>query len=57
MSLIKKLTGTIAEARHIEDMAAKIAKQQADIDFLAAMTDVDMDDDSDEADMDAGEVE
>lgn len=46
MGLIKKLTGTISESRHLEDMAAQIAKQQADIDFLAAMTDVDIDDEA-----------
>lgn len=48
MSLVKRLSGTIAEARHLEDMAAQIAKQQADIDFLAAMADVDMSEDVDE---------
>lgn len=46
MSLIKKLTGTIAEARHIEDLTAQLAKSQADIEYIAIMTDTELGDDT-----------
>lgn len=47
MSLVTRLRKSIAEAREQENMRAAIDKQQALIEFLAIMADVDIDEEGD----------
>lgn len=47
MSLVTRLRKSIAEAREQENMKAALDKQQALIEFLAIMADVDIDEEGD----------
>jgi len=48
MSLITRLKESIAEARERENMRATIAKQQALLEYVAIMADVEIDEEDEE---------
>lgn len=48
MALVKKLKESIAEARERENLKAKVAKQEALLEYVAIMTDVDIDEEGEE---------
>ncbi len=50
MSLITRLKKSIAEAREQENMKATVAKQQALLEYVAIMADVEIDDEDEEVD-------
>ena len=52
MSLITRLRKSIAEAREQENMKAAVAKQQALLEYVAIMADVEIDDEDEEVDDD-----
>jgi len=50
MSLVTRLRKSIAESREQENMKATIAKQQALLEYVAIMADVEIDEEGEEVD-------
>jgi hypothetical protein len=48
MSVVKKINGSIADAREFENLKAENEKLKAQLNYVAVMTDVDLEDDTDE---------